>query len=77
MAELKKRPWLVSAGIAAISAGLLSLVLAPMVRADNKDTVRQLSLFANAFDQISNNYVDEVDQTVSYTHLTLPTTPYV
>lgn len=62
MAELKKRPWLVSAGIAAISAGLLSLVLAPMVRADNKDTVRQLSLFANAFDQISNNYVDEVDQ---------------
>lgn len=62
MATLKRRPWLTTAGIALISALVTSLALSPLVRADDKNTVRQLTLFANAFDQITANYVDEVDE---------------
>ena len=62
MAAIKRRPWLVTAGIALLSAIVSSLVLSPLVRADDKSTVRQLTLFANAFDRITENYVDEVDE---------------
>ena len=62
MAAIKRRPWLVTAGIALLSAIVTSLVLSPLVRADDKNTVRQLTLFANAFDRITENYVDEVDE---------------
>ena len=62
MAAIKRRPWLVTAGIALLSAIVTSLVLSPLVRADDKSTVRQLTLFANAFDRITENYVDEVDE---------------
>ena len=62
MAAIKRRPWFMTAGVALLSAIVTSLVLSPLVRADDKSTVRQLTLFANAFDQITENYVDDVDE---------------
>ena len=62
MAQIKRRP-LVSSIVAAVcGAAIATLVLAPRGVAQDADTVRQLSLFATAFDRITDQYVEEVDE---------------
>ena len=40
------------------------------------DIYKKIDLFGEVLEKINKEYVDEINP-VSYTHLTLPTTPYV
>ena len=60
-------------------AGLVIPTLTTAQSSSREDTYRQLGLFGDIFQRVRESYVDEIEDRdpVSYTHLTLPTTPYV
>ena len=70
------RRTLLKSGVAA-AAGTLA---APMVWAQSNIILRQAGTGVSAFNEIADKAFDDLGitmETVSYTHLTLPTTPYV
>ena len=57
-----------------VSYSFLALLLSPILKAEIDETIVAASLFPVSIDDSANS-INVIS--VSYTHLTLPTTPYV